>query len=114
MAGNAFANEVTSNESYTINAALAPTATIKRSNPTFERVNRLDVTFEVEFSETVQGVDVSDFVLSSNSVTANIAGFQEVSASKYQIQVDGIGNSGLIDLDIVSSSNIQTQVRTCL
>lgn len=106
--GNALDTNPISEESYTINSALAPTATIKRSAPMVEATNRPDVVFVVEFSEDVSNVDISDFELSSVSIQANIAEVTEDSPSKYLVKVNGFSTEGLIDLDFVATTGIES------
>ena len=104
---NAFDTNLISEESYTINSALAPTATIKRNAPTVSSINRADVLFVIEFSEDVTNVDISDFQLSSGSIQATIAEITADSPSKYFIKVNGFSTEGLIDLDFVNATGIE-------
>ncbi|MGW8121099.1 T9SS type A sorting domain-containing protein [Roseivirga echinicomitans] len=107
--GNAFDPNIISEESFTIDAALAPTATIKRNAPTVELINRPDVIFEVQFSEAVSNVDISDFELSANSIQATIAEITADSPSKYFIKVNGFSTEGLIDLDFTANTGIENE-----
>ncbi|KYG78955.1 WD40/YVTN/BNR-like repeat-containing protein [Roseivirga echinicomitans] len=107
MSDNAFDTNLISEESYIINAALAPTATIKRNAPTVSSINRLDVLFVVEFSEDVTNVDITDFELSSGSIQATVAEITEDSPSKYLIKVNGFSTQGLIDLDFTNATGIE-------
>ena len=106
--GNAFDVNLISEESYTINSALAPTATVKRSAPTVETINRPDVVFVVQFSEDVINVDISDFTLSSESIQGTIAEITENSPREYLIKVNGFSTEGLIDLDFSNTTGIES------
>ncbi|WP_421976597.1 hypothetical protein [Roseivirga seohaensis] len=106
-ADNALDANLISEETYTINSALAPTATIKRNAPTVGAINRPDVVFVVEFSEDVSNVDITDFELSSTSIQATIAEVTEDSPSKYFVKVNQFSTEGLIDLDFISATGIE-------
>ncbi|PIQ48101.1 MAG: hypothetical protein COW03_11920 [Cytophagales bacterium CG12_big_fil_rev_8_21_14_0_65_40_12] len=106
--GNAFAGNVTSEETYTITSAVSPTLSVKRNFPLVERVNRADVIFELTFSEAVEGVDVADFKLATGSVAGTIAQVSGQSSAIYLVTVNGISEEGTIELDISAANNIVT------
>lgn len=109
LAGNVFAGTIVSSETYLMVDDTAPAVTMSRLDPTTENTNRSEVSFSVSFSEIVQNVDASDFELSAASVSsANIeAVSQEGSAAIYRVDITGIAENGLIDLDIVSATDIR-------
>jgi hypothetical protein len=110
VAGNAFSGNITSEASFTINASLAPTLVIQRSVPSVELVNRSNVVFNLTFSENVSNVDISDFELSSSNSGGNITEVTTQTSSNYLLTVSGLSSNGLIDLNVLSGSNIETAV----
>lgn len=109
-AGNAFTISISSEESYTINGALAPSLTIQRSIPSVEFINQSQILFLLTFSEDVVNVDLTDFELSSSSTNGTLSSLNAVSESSYTITVTGLNSNGLIDLDVIASNNIETPV----
>jgi hypothetical protein len=104
--GNAFDGTVTSEETYTISAAVSPSLSVKRSFPLVEVVNRTDVIFELTFSEDVENVDVADFELSSASVAGTIAQVSGQSDAIFLVRITGISAEGLVELNISAENDI--------
>ncbi len=86
---------------------VAPTVSsivrVTDSSPT----NSSTVHFTVTFSESVTGVDTSDFSLTTSGVYgASVASVTPVSSSIYTIEVNTGSGSGTIRLDVTSGANI--------
>ena len=97
----------TTDELYTIDNTV-PTVSITRddANPT----HATSVTFSVDFSEDVMGVEATDFVLDVSGVTANatvtVGNAGDLDASTYTVTVDTIAGDGTLGLDIDGGNNI--------
>ena len=100
LAGNSSANYAIDNT--------VPTVSITRddTNPT----HATSVTFSVDFSEDVMGVDATDFVLNVSGVTANatvtVGNAGDSDTSTYTVTVDTIAGDGTLGLDIAGANNI--------
>lgn len=108
IADNSLSGEIPLNETYTISDNSVPTVAIARLEPANETTNRSEVSFTVSFSEAVENVDATDFELSSTSVaSASITAVtQESGVGEYTIEITGIAENGLVDLDLVTASDI--------
>lgn len=81
--------------------ALAPSVTsIVRVGD--ELRNDTSVSYTVTFSESVTGVDASDFVLSASGVSANVAAVAG-SGATWTVTVDGVTGDGTLRLDLKAS-----------
>ncbi|MBD2155078.1 DUF4347 domain-containing protein [Leptolyngbya sp. FACHB-16] len=99
----AFQNGVLENYS----GLLATTASIARLNPTSASTNADNVTFQVTFSEGVQNVDPTDFVLSGGNTTGASIAVTQVTPLVYNVAVTGItGYNGTLNLDFATGQNI--------
>ncbi|QOY92475.1 DUF4347 domain-containing protein [Massilia sp. UMI-21] len=79
-------------------AALAPTVSaIERAGQALTQATSVDYT--VTFSESVTGVDASDFTLTGSGVSGSIAGVSG-SGSTYTVTVDNISGDGPLRLDL--------------
>lgn len=90
-------------DEHIIGQSLANVASITRlnSSPT----NSSNVNFQVTFSEAVTGVDVSDFILSTNipnAVIDNVSG----SGNIYTVSVSSVNTDGTLRLDLVDDDAI--------
>lgn len=108
VAENALFFVIQSSETYSVTDNTAPTVAIARLDPATETTNRSEVSFTVSFSESVLNVDASDFELSGASgSSAEIESVTEGSTpGVYVVEVTGITEDGLIDLDFVASHGI--------
>src|SRR5436309_3145958 len=82
---------------------------INRQSPTGSTTNATAVTFEVTFSESVNGVDVTDFIATvvSGTLSATVASVTAVNSSTYSVTVNSISGNGLFRLDLkVSGTGI--------
>ncbi|WP_229250615.1 Ig-like domain-containing protein, partial [Emticicia aquatilis] len=87
-------------------------SSIVRNNPTSQNTNAPSVVFGVSFSETVTGVDVSDFSLATTgNVSGNIANvtFQ---SSIYLVTVNNISGAGTLKLNLNGSGTGITDIAT--
>lgn len=79
--------------------ALAPTVTsIVRNGDAL--TNATSVSYTVTFSESVTGVDATDFILDTNGVTGNVASAVG-SGAIWTVTVDGILGNGPLRLDLI-------------
>src|SRR6185369_16805949 len=82
-------------------------ASIVRQSPTTSPTNADALTFRVTFSETVNGLDATDFVVSGTTATANIT---MASAVAYDVTLSG-GNlaalNGTVTLSFAAAQNIK-------
>ncbi|MBL8098102.1 MAG: metallophosphoesterase [Anaerolineales bacterium] len=96
-------------DEYIIGQSYANVSSVTRlnSSPT----NSSNVNFQVTFSESVTGVDVSDFILSTNipnAVIDNITGSGNIyTVSVSSANVDGTLRLDLVDDDSVTSGSLQ-------
>jgi hypothetical protein len=96
-------------DEYIIGQSYANVTSITRlnSSPT----NSSNVNFQVTFSEAVTGVDVSDFILSTNipnAVVDNVSGSGNIyTVSVSSANVDGTLRLDLVDDDSVTSGSLQ-------
>lgn len=96
----------------TITDAEPPTVMIVREMPLTEFTNADAVTFAVTFSEVVQNVDATDFVLvASGGVLANatveLGDAGDADASTYHVTVTGITGDGTLGLGLAAGTDIQ-------
>jgi large repetitive protein len=78
---------------------------IIRQVPLNQKTNAASVTFRVVFSETVTGVDASDFTVTtvSGSTTAAVGTVTPVNGFTYDVAVNSISADGIIRLDLNNS-----------
>jgi LPXTG-site transpeptidase (sortase) family protein len=85
-------------------------ASFTRQNPSISTTGADTVVFRAIFSEAVQNVDVSDFVVNSTS-TATVSNVTMISSDVYDITVSG-GNlasfNGVVGINLASGQNIQS------
>ena len=102
--GNATTGSFTSGESYAIDKTVPFVSTVARSdaNPT----SASSVNFSVTFSESVTGVDASDFSLATSGVTgASISGVTG-SGSSYIVTVNTGSGDGSVGLNVVDDDSV--------
>ena len=100
--------ESTSGNAITVyNTNEVPTAaSIERSSPAAEITSERSLVFEVTFSENVTGVDLADFVLSSNSTGTGSVTNLTGSGGVYYVTVSAT-QDGTYNLDIAQNSGIE-------
>ncbi len=80
---------------------------INRTNPAGPATNASTVTFTVTFSETVVGVNLSDFQLAlTGQVAATLSQVTPVSGAVYTVTVTGITGVGNVGLNLVDNGTI--------
>src|SRR5579862_9434358 len=81
---------------------------INRTTPVGPITNATSVNYTVVFTESVSGVDPTDFkVTTSNSVKAALPVAVSGSGSSYNVAVNGIHGSGDLRLDLIDDDSIQ-------
>ncbi|MHA4845870.1 T9SS type A sorting domain-containing protein, partial [Flavitalea antarctica] len=105
-AGNDITGGFTGGETYNVSPGdLTPpsVSAILRSSPTTQNTTATSVVYAVNFSESVTGVDVSDFTLTTGGTAAgnisNISG----SGGAYTVTVNNITGTGSLRLDLNGS-----------
>ncbi len=96
-------NLVSETLTITIDTTAPSLTSITRSTPTSELTSLTSLDFAITFSESVTGVDTSDFAISGTGTgsVSDISG----SGSIYIITVDVTSNSGTIGLDLVATNH---------
>src|SRR6266542_5324397 len=109
LAGNAISGGYTEGQTYTIDQTPPTISSINRQLPTGSTTNATAVIFEVTFSESVNGVDVTDFTATvvSGTLSVTVASVTAVNSSIYSVTVNSIGGNGVLRLDLkVSGTGI--------
>ncbi len=89
--------EIAGHSSLTVSA-------ISRKNPAAAKTNSATVTYQVDFSANVTGVDASDFTLTATgTATGSIAAIIATSASSYEVTINNISGEGTVRLDLKDS-----------
>ncbi|NCC68568.1 MAG: hypothetical protein EOM14_10335, partial [Clostridia bacterium] len=103
-AGNAMAADATGKTVAAWDTASPSVSSINRNSPVSETTNSTGVTFRVTFSESVTGVDISDFSLTTTeTATGTVSAVSSVSGSVYDVTVNTISGAGTLRLDLKSS-----------
>src|SRR5439155_101364 len=90
---------------YTIDHTAPTVSSINRQTPSGANTNATSVTFRVTFSESVTGVDSSDFTLTKTSTADGTIGtVSPVSGSVYDVPVNTVSGDGTLRLDLNASS----------
>jgi hypothetical protein len=80
---------------------------IARSSPASRVTDADSVTFQVQFNESVSGIDASDFDLdTSGGVTGTVSGVSASSGSSVTVTVTSVGGSGTLGLHVASGTDI--------
>ena len=100
--------ESTSGNAITISNAngIPAVASIERSSPAVEITSERSLVFEVTFSENVTGVDLADFVLSSNGAGTGSVTNLTGSGSVYYVTVSAT-QDGTYNLDVTQDSGVE-------
>jgi DNA/RNA endonuclease G (NUC1) len=102
-AANSLGGTLTTGEIYTIDKTSPSVQSIARANA--DPTSAASVAFTVTFSESVSGVDASDFALATTGVTgASIAGV--TGSGPYTVNVNTGTGSGTIGLNLVDDDTI--------
>ena len=93
---------------YTIDQIVPFVVSINRTTPSAATTNATSVVYTVTFSESVTGVDPTDFHLAeTGTVGATLTQVTPVNASVYKLIVSGITGSGSLGLNLVDNSSIR-------
>ncbi len=105
LAGNAISGGYTTGQTYTIYITPPTVKSINRQSPPGSTTNATSVTFKVTFSESVNGVDATDFTTTvvSGTLSATVASVTAVSSSIYSVTVNFISGDGVLRLDLNAS-----------
>jgi len=77
---------------------------VKRQIPTTENTSNNKVTYQVTFSKTVSGIDISDFKLTTEgTVTGKIASVSAANGNTISVEVNTISGTGTLRLDVKST-----------
>ena len=105
--GNDFSGTITAAETYTVQDALAPEASIARNDPTDETTDQNEVEFFVSFTERVSNVDITDFVLTSGSPSATISEVEEEETGRvFSVTVSEILEDGTVGIEFAGGQDI--------
>lgn len=103
LAGNPLIGGFNGGETYTVspaNTSAPVVSSIVRQSPTEQNTTATSVTFAIQFSQPVNGVDISDFMLTTTgSVTGAISQLLG-SCSEYTVTVTNITGFGTLRLDL--------------
>ena len=92
-------------QSYTVDRTAPAVTSIVGNNPSGELTSESTLVFEVTFSESVTGVDQTDFVLSSGGTGAGSVTGLAGSGSQYLVTVSA-AQDGTYNLDVTQDSGI--------
>ncbi len=95
-------------QTYDILQTFPAVVSINRLTPSTETTNAASVTFQVTFSNSVTGVDPTDFQLATTgTVGTTLTQVTAVSASVYNVAVSGITGAGTLGLNLVDDGSIR-------
>src|SRR5437016_3931098 len=87
---------------------------INRTTPAGPNTNATSVTYTVTFSESVTGVDASDFTLALSGVTTTPPVVVAGSGASHSLTVNGISGNGTLGLNLTDDDSIQDAVGNAL
>ncbi|HCR71002.1 MAG TPA: hypothetical protein DIW23_06130 [Anaerolineae bacterium] len=90
-------------DEYIVGKSVPSVISITKLNPS--PTNASNLNFQVTFSESVTGVDASDFILSTdipNAVIDNVSG----SGNSYTVSISSVNSDGTLRLDLVDDDSI--------
>jgi len=91
-------------ETFSVNVVDAPSiSSIVRASSATVPANDASVSYTVTFSQSVYGVDTSDFTLTSMETASGTIGSVIGNGDTYTVTVDGISGDGTLRLDLKSS-----------
>ncbi|MGB7711304.1 MAG: DUF4347 domain-containing protein, partial [Microcoleus sp.] len=107
-AGNNLTAPFTTGDIYTLDKTPPTITKISRQNPTTATTNANSVVYQVDFSEGVQGLDVSDFALTpTGTANGTIASVSAATGNSVTVTVDNITGDGDLRLDTAATPTIQ-------
>jgi rhamnogalacturonan endolyase len=88
----------------TVDTAAPVVSSIQRQNPLTAATTASNLTFRVNFSESVSGVDLGDFALTlTGATTGSLAALTPLSDRSFDVLVTGVGGEGTARLDLRAS-----------
>ena len=100
---------------YNVDTVAPSVASINRANPASDTTNVSTVDYRVAFSESVTGVDPTDFqVITSGSVAYSTIAVTPVSGSVFTVTVSGISGVGTLGLNFVDDRSVHDAVGNTL
>jgi uncharacterized repeat protein (TIGR02543 family) len=97
-------NGVSSTTGVMVDAVVPTVSSITRNTPATSLTNASSVTFRVTFSESVTGVDISDFSLATiGTTTGTIASVSASSGTAVNVTVNSVNGDGTLRLDLNAS-----------
>src|SRR5207253_2608631 len=106
LGGTGTGNGNLTGEGYTIDQTAPAVQSISRTTPAGPLTNATSVVYTVTFSESVTGVDATDFSLALSGVTATTPVVVNGSGSVYTVTVNGISGNGTLGLNLVDDDSI--------
>ncbi|HBE76636.1 MAG TPA: hypothetical protein DDW65_02470 [Firmicutes bacterium] len=107
-AGNPIDGGYVSGENYVIDNVAPTVISINRLSPSQPVTNWTSVRYRVTFSESVSGVDIGDFFLTSTgTATGIISSLTAIDDNIYDVTISSIKGSGTLHLALRSYSNIK-------
>src|SRR5262249_10371053 len=88
----------------TVDTAAPVVSSIRRQNPLTAATTASNLVFRVNFSESVSGVDLSDFALTvTGATTGSLSTLTPLSDRTFDVLVTGVGGEGTARLDLRAS-----------
>ena len=104
--GNAFTTGFTTGEVYTVDKSAPSVLSVVRADPNPNR--NASVNYTVTFSQSVTGVDTTDFALTTTGVTGTSVSGVTGSGTTYTVTVNTGSGDGTIRLDVTNDGSIQS------
>jgi hypothetical protein len=103
--GSATTSTNSNTNTFTVDATAPLVVSSNRQSPASAATNATSLTFRVTFSESVTGVDATDFALTTTAGTVSSSGrtVVAISGSLYDVTVSGVGGTGTVRLDLNAS-----------
>ncbi len=105
-ATNAFGSSSPTSASFnvTVDTAAPVVASIQRQNPPTAATTANNLTFRANFSESVSGVDLGDFVLTfTGATTGSLSAIMPLNDRSFDVLATGVGGEGTVRLDLRAS-----------
>ncbi|MBE9146800.1 DUF4347 domain-containing protein, partial [Planktothrix mougeotii] len=108
IAGNSLTTAFNTGETYTVDQTLPTISSIIRQTPLTEITNGNTVVYQVNFSEGVQDVDISDFIITpTGTVNGTIASVSTVTGNSVNVTVNNISGNGTLRLDTAATPTLK-------
>ncbi|VXD20807.1 hypothetical protein PL8927_70020 [Planktothrix serta PCC 8927] len=108
IAGNALTTAFNTGETYTVDGIQPTVSSIIRQTPLTEITNGNTVVYQVNFSEGVKDLDISDFIIApTGTVNGTIASVSAVTGNSVNVTVNNISGNGTLRLDTSATPTIK-------